>query len=155
MLTHRLSLGGRDGSRSPGAAGHQNLIDQPGLYRQFWQIQSGFVISHDGRRAEITAQRLQAIPLFADIETEMLGHLARSFQTEHYDADGANASSSSCAVACKCWPPAAIKTPPLHVAVLEDGDYFGEDAMMDGTTCTTGVQVEFPTLVLCLKRSDF
>jgi ATP-binding cassette subfamily B protein len=170
MLTHRLSSASHaerilvlDQGRLVQQGRHHSLLQEDGLYRKFWQIQSGFVVSQDGRRAQITAERLEAIPLFSGIDGDVLGRLAGCFLTEYFETGDRICAEGEVGdrffiivrgrvrVVASSWD----HREAMQVALLEDGDYFGEESMLQGNTYTTGVEVEVPTLVLFLRRRDF
>ncbi|HNB53975.1 MAG TPA: ABC transporter ATP-binding protein, partial [Anaerolineales bacterium] len=51
---------------------HEKLLQNEGVYARFWRMQSGFKISADGRMAEVSPDRLRAIPLFEKLDTALL-----------------------------------------------------------------------------------
>lgn len=168
-MTHRLAplvradlvLVLQDG-RLAQAGKHAELVANPGPYQQLWRAQSGFVVSQDGRHAEVTAERLGEIPLFAEMTPEALADLAGRFHSEFYES-GQNicregeAGHTFFLIArgrARVWSRRGADE-MTQVATLADGDFFGEDALLQDSTYSTGVEAEFPTLVLQLEREDF
>src|SRR5439155_24289467 len=61
---------------------HEQLLANSGLYRELWEKQSGFMISDDGHRAQVDAQRLRAIPMLATVDEKILEEMASLFTNE-------------------------------------------------------------------------
>jgi ATP-binding cassette subfamily B protein len=169
LVTHRLALVTQvdrifviEKGQLAQQGSHDLLLHSPGLYRQQWLAQSGFTISQNGRHAEVSQRRLQAIPLFEELPAEMLDRLAQRFVSDHFEAGESICLENQpgdrffMIVRGRARVLAQGSSPePLHVATLEDGDYFGEDALLDQTTYSTGVVAELACLVLVLQRADF
>lgn len=169
LMTHRLAplvradlvLVLQDG-RLVQSGKHAELVDRPGAYQQLWRAQSGFVVSLDGRHAEVTADRLASIPLFAEMSDESRADLAGRFHSEFYESgqticrEGEPGRSFFLIARgrARVWSRRG-EDEMAQVATLADGDFFGEDALLEGSTYSTGVDAEFPTLVLMLDRDDF
>ncbi|MBS2038541.1 ATP-binding cassette domain-containing protein [bacterium] len=169
LMTHRLAplvradlvLVLQDGHLAQSGQ-HSELVEQPGPYQQLWRAQSGFVVSQDGRRAEVTAERLAEIPLFAEMSEKARADLAGRFYSEFYEVgqsicregDPGHTFFLIARGRARVWSRRG-EDEMTQVATLADGDFFGEDALLEGSTYSTGVEAEFPTLVLLLEREDF
>jgi len=169
LVTHRLSLAVQadevvvvEKGQVAQKGKHEVLLESPGPYRQQWQAQSGFTISPNGRHAEVSRQRLQSIPLFEDLSDDILDRLAQRFLSDHFEAgedicrEGQQGERFYLIVRGRARVLVmGSDGEEMHVATLEDGDYFGEDALLDSSPYATGVQAELACLVLALQRADF
>jgi hypothetical protein len=91
MVTHRLAsvafvdrLTGIDRGQVIEQGEREELLAQAVRYHRLWQMQSGFVISCDGHRAELRGERFQAIALFRDVAIAALDKLAEHFVSEFF-----------------------------------------------------------------------
>ena len=73
---------------------HHELLSRDGVYAGLWNKQAGFRLSPEGDRAEVTAERLQAIAIFAKLDRELLADLAGDFTTERWPADRVSGPSA-------------------------------------------------------------
>lgn len=138
------------------------LLEQDGPFARLWNLQSGFMVRADGRYAEVTPERLAAIPLFADLEEDRLKALAGQFVTERYKAgetvlrEGQPGQRFFIIVRGKV---AAVSKgygeKPIVLEVLEDGDHFGEIALLEGGQVSTDIVTQLPTIFLTLSRAQF
>jgi ATP-binding cassette subfamily B protein len=141
---------------------HDELLVRGGLYRQLWQMQAGFVVSGDGGHAEVSGERLRAIPLFRDVDLDALNALAGRFVSRLYQpgqdiyAQGDAGDRFFLVVRGTV----SISTldagqQAIRLADLQDGDYFGEVEMVNKGRRTTTVKARTPSLVLALDASHF
>lgn len=141
---------------------HESLMGECGLYYQLFSQQNGFTISADGLYAEVTPDRLRKIPLFAGLDEDSLARFASEFVTERYDAgetivrEGAPGDKFYVIVRGKLSATAAgPEQKPVQLSTLQDGDYFGEIALLEGSPRTATVRAIFPSLCLSLDRKLF
>lgn len=142
---------------------HENLLSHKGLYYQLSKQQSGFKISSDGLYAEVTPTRLRSIPLFAALDDAALEKFSPLFVTERFEAgctviqEGDLGEKFYIIVRGKLSVTTlAPDKKPVHLANMEDGDYFGEIALLkEGGRRTTTVQTLLPSLFLTLERKHF
>jgi ATP-binding cassette subfamily B protein len=153
---------------------HAELLKQGGLYAQMWERQIGFALSDDGLHATVEPERLAKFPFFRGLEPERLTDVAALFSTETCkqgetvvhegekgdkfyiivrgkvevvkgdavgDADGGAAVGAS--------------VEGKRVAVLQDGDHFGEIALLRGIPRTATVRALEPSVLLGLRREAF
>src|SRR5205823_2509665 len=66
---------------------HEELLAKGGLYKELWEKQSGFVISADGHRAQVDAERLRAIQMLSKVDAATLEEMAQLFVTEERGKD--------------------------------------------------------------------
>ncbi len=138
---------------------YEELVRARGLYYRLWGQQNGF---EDASRVGVEASRLRAIPLFENLDEAMLPALAGRFVKEHrvegqrifeegdpgdrlYFVDRGEVE--------------VLATGPTgeerRVALLRDGDYFGEIALLEDVPRTATVRTRAPTSLLALDREQF
>jgi ATP-binding cassette subfamily B protein len=141
---------------------HQELLDLEGTYHQLWHQQSGFVVSPDGRRAEITPARLSEITLFAELSETLRAEICDQFVSEWCAAGTTiveqNEPGDKFYIVVRGKVSVSRTSPdgtvqPLRV--LEDGDFFGEIALLQDVRRTSTVRALEPTLLLVLTRPHF
>ena len=142
---------------------HQELLDHEGTYHRLWQQQTGFVVSADGRRAGITPARLSGIPLFADLDETLRTEICGQFVSERCAAGATIVEQDEPGdkfyivvrgkVSVSRTSPGGVGEQPLRV--LEDGDFFGEIALLEDVRRTSTVRALVPTLLLVLTRPHF
>jgi len=119
-------------------------------------------VSPGGREATIQPQRLAAIPIFSGVGKELLTRLAARFTTmdvptgqtlfeEDERGDKLYVIVRGRVGVSRRGPGGA----ELHVSVLEDGDFFGEIALLEEVRRTATVRALTPSLLLVLDRGDF
>ncbi|MBI3965211.1 MAG: ATP-binding cassette domain-containing protein [Chloroflexi bacterium] len=141
---------------------HEQLLQLGGSYYTLWQQQLGFDVSHDGKRAEVAASRLRAVPLFASVSEGHLEAVADRFVTERF-AEGATIATEgdegdkfyiivrgSVAVT-KASPTGEQR----QLAVLQPGDFFGEIALVEDVPRTATIRARTPCILLALARDQF
>ena len=141
---------------------HEELLGLKGAYQRLWEQQSGFVISADGRRAAVTPARLRAMPAFATIDEAQLADLAARFGSEHHPAgativeEGERGDKVYVIVRGTVDVVQAVSGGAERpVQVLQDGDFFGEIALIDNVPRTATVRARTACLLLVLAREEF
>jgi ATP-binding cassette subfamily B protein len=141
---------------------HQTLLERRGVYHHLWQLQSGFNVSADGRHADITPQRIRAIPLFSTLDDAVLKSLADEFTTEYYEANqvivtqGELGDKFYLIVRGKVGIyTTGFEGREVQLGVLEDGEYFGEMALVEGGPRSASVKTMLPSLMLTLQHAQF
>ncbi len=140
---------------------HRSLLDQHGLYHELWQKQSGFEVSDDGRFAQVDAGRLKRMRLFEQVEIDKLSHFANQFRSEFFDA-GQDVIVQGQAgdklylivrgtVDVLARDGAGVEQQVDH---LEDGDHFGEMALLLEQPRSATVRTATPSLLLSLSREQ-
>jgi ATP-binding cassette subfamily B protein len=168
-ITHRLAnVAGLDhilvfdGGRIVEEGTHEQLLAAFQHYAQLWNSQSGFFVSGDARRAAITPERLNAIPLFVGVDPAVLRGLAEAFQVERYEPgyvivrEGDSGDRFYVIVRGLADVIGSARDGKEHLyQTLEDGDYFGEIALLEDVPRTATVRARTSCLVLALPREDF
>jgi len=141
---------------------HKELLARHGVYARLWEKQSGFAVSADGDSATVRPSRLRQMPILNSLGDELLAELAGLFATEHR-AEGREVLREGDpgdrfyivvrgrAAVLKRTPSGAY----LQLSVLEDGDHFGEIALLRNVPRTATVRTLTPCMFLTLTRSQF
>jgi ATP-binding cassette, subfamily B, bacterial len=138
---------------------HEKLLEVQGLYNRPWGQQNGFA---DVRRDGSEASRLRTIPLFESLDEALLFVLAKRFVAERH-AEGRvifeEGDPGDKLYFIDRGEVEVVITGPTgeerRVALLRDGDYFGEIALLEGVPRTATVRTRVPTFLLGLKRRRF
>src|SRR5580704_8611949 len=127
-----------------------------------WQKQNGFVIEAQQERVHVEPAWLRAVPLLSTLDEELLGEIAGAFVTEvfppgrHvvYQGDPGDkffiVVRGSVEVIRE-----ESREREKRLAVLQDGDYFGEVALLENTTRNASVRTLTAAVFLCLQRNQF
>lgn len=132
-----------------------------GVFQAMWKKQAGFEISLDGRAGNISPERLRAIPLFADVAEGTLATLSAEFASDHFDTEenvfqqGEPADRFHIIARGVVEVIKATDDGEEVLAHLEDGDFFGEMAMLNDAPRNATVRAVTPTLTLSLNRAQF
>lgn len=142
---------------------HQQLLQlSDGRYKQSWQKQTGFDFSDDGYHVEVRAERLKLFPIFSDMDDAFLHNISHFFATESYAKDrtiiheGDPGDKFYVIVRGKV---EVMKKDGLgdskRVAVLSDGDFFGEVALLRNIPRTATIHTLTPVVFITLQREFF
>jgi len=141
---------------------HADLLAQGGVYAHLWEKQSGFVVSADGMHAVVQATRLRAVPLFASLVDATLQELMGRFVTERFPAERTIFQEGDPGDKFYLIVRGSVRvttTGPAgesyEVAIRQDGDYFGEIALLQDVPRTATVRTQSPCLLLSLQREQF
>ena len=141
---------------------HEDLLRRNGIYAGLWQKQAGFTLSPEGAHAEVTADRLKSIPLFADLDQPLLARLVHDFITERFVADriviqeGDPGDKFYVIVRGKVAVSKRDAAGVEHrLAVLADGDHVGEMALLQDEPRFATVKTLTDTVFLVLERERF
>lgn len=168
-VTHRLSYAAMSDHIVVMAQGeiaesgtHEQLMERNGLYRQMWEKQQGFILDKDGVSAHVQVQRLRGLPFFSGIEQEALEQMAGLFVVERFEAgmpvveQGDSGDKFYLIVRGKVDVYIAATAGERHkVAMLSDGDHFGEIALMHHVPRTATIVTATPCLLLSLSYDHF
>lgn len=141
---------------------HHELLQLQGLYSSLWEKQHGFHLSPDGQHATIDVGRLAKLPFFAGIESELLHDISALFSTETCSEgqevvrEGEEGNKCYIIVRGKfeIWK-AQPDGRQIRVNVLQDGDHFGEIALLRGIPRTATVRALVPSVLLSIRREAF
>ena len=141
---------------------HEQLISHDGLYHNLWNKQQGFHLSKKGDHALITIERLREIPLFNLLDDTLLTECRNKFMTDRREAnsfvmhEGDMGNLFFIIVRGKV---SVLKNTRHHtlkkIATLQDGDYFGEIALLENTPRTASIKTLTPCIFLTLDRGNF
>jgi ATP-binding cassette subfamily B protein len=142
---------------------HAELLARHGLYASLWRKQEGIHTSDDGARADITIERLRQFPLLSKLDAAMLHELATAqFATENIPAgrdvviEGDPGDKFYIIARGRV---AVLKRDARgvsqNVTVLEDGDNFGELALLRDTPRSATIRTLVSCVFLTLQRNHF
>jgi ATP-binding cassette subfamily B protein len=167
-VTHRLAAAAQadqiyvlDQGKLVEEGSHLELLEQHGIYARLWQKQQGFSLSGDGERAAVTGERLGAVPLFRELDAEMRERIAARLVTELYPAgrevvrEGDPGDRFYVVVRGRVEVERQTAGGPEKVAVLSDGDHFGEIALLRNAPRNATIRTTQPTALLSLPRDSF
>ena len=167
-ITHRLSaISGYDHiyvlseGRIAESGTHHSLMARKGIYAQLFEKQSGFMVTDDMSSATITPERLSKIDLVSEFPKDSLAELCNSFSSTNYPAsstiitEGDEGDLFYIIVRGRVEILKRIDDKDIRVKVLEDGDFFGEIALLSNVPRTATVRTVDPSLLISLKRSRF
>ena len=139
---------------------HDELLGGEGLYTQLWQKQTGFTFSEGS--AQVQASRLKHYPIFENVDYKLLEEIASLFVTESYSSDKVVVREGTPGnrfyliargqVAVEKDSPDGT---PKTVCVLDDGDYFGEIALIKNIPRSATIRTLTPCVMLSLHRDIF
>lgn len=141
---------------------HHTLLAQAGLYKELWQKQAGFDVSDDGRQARIEPQRLQQMPLFEAVPLAELEAVADQFASEYYAANetifaqGDSGDRFYMLVRGQVAVLVAdVQGREQQIDTLEDGDHFGEMALLHDKPRNASLKTLTPCVVISLSQHRF
>ena len=168
-VTHRLSSVVRadqifvlEGGRLVEEGTHADLLRRRGTYAGLWAKQSGFSVSLAGDQAEVDLARLRQFPIMETLDEPLLAELAGLFVTEVYPdnrtviREGDPGDRFYIVVHGR----AEVLTQngagrAARIRVLDDGDHFGEIALLKNVPRTATVRTITPCVFLSLQRQHF
>ena len=142
---------------------HEELLALEGGYARLWNKQSGFQLSEDGAQASIEPARLRGISILSDLEENVLAQLSREFTTETYtpgsfilhEGDPGNRFLIIARGTVEILKNVGGSPEPKRVQVLQDGDYFGELALILNVPRTASARSLAASTCLVLTREKF
>ncbi|MBP1990621.1 ABC transporter transmembrane domain-containing protein [Paenibacillus eucommiae] len=167
-VTHRLSsITGADSifvfdqGRLVDSGTHQEMLHNGGYYKELWDKQNGLSVSLSGQEAEIDGERLARLPFFRGIDMDVLKEIKGLFNTETFAAGQPVIHAGEQGekfyliargrVEITKHDPAAEEG-KVRLAILEDGDHFGEIALLENIPRTADVTTITPCVFLTLQR---
>ena len=163
-VTHRLSNAKTadriivmDAGRIVEEGTHDALVARGGRYAALWAKQNGFALSEDGRRASIDADRLRAMPLFAELSDLAARRLAAEFETQSF-ARGETVFRRG-DVGDRFYVLVRgqmdVRLDSGGRVVLADGDFFGEIALLEARPRTATVSARTDCVAISIDRGAF
>ena len=140
---------------------HEELLALRGVYSSLWQKQQGFVIAQDGA-ARVEASRLLAIPMLQSLDHAVLEELAQLFITErclaNRDVFREGDPGDKFYIIVRGRVTVWVNIPDggqQQLRTMDDGDHFGEIALMEDTPRTATVRTSTDCTFLTLARDPF
>ena len=169
MLTHRLTQAMEadtiyvlEHGRVAESGTHDELMQHRGQYFKLWRKQTGVTLSGGGDWGEIDADRLAEMPVFEAIDRPLLDVLAKMFITEQFAADRVIIQQGEQGDRFYVIARGRLEVSrpggdgqPQRVAILSDGDHFGETALLTNAARNATVRTLTPATVLALPRGQF
>ena len=144
FVTHRLSsvmnadlILVLDHGRLVQQGTHTELVNREGSYRDLWTKQHGFLLDAKRHHAEISIDRLRLVPVFYGMPDKLLSEAVRLFQTEEFPEnhvvirEGEIGASLYIVVRGSVELSSSEHEGASRPIVLQDGDCFGERALME------------------------
>jgi ATP-binding cassette subfamily B protein len=142
---------------------HQQLIAANGYYKELWDKQNGLSISTSGQEADIDVERLSRLPFFRGIELDVLDEIRALFNTENFAPgqtiiqEGEQGEkfyliARGRVEVVKHASQSDTESDSVRLAVLEDGDHFGEIALIENVPRTATIQAIDYCTCLTLQR---
>ena len=168
-VTHRLSSIAKadriyvfDAGRVVESGRHEELLARHGTYVRLLQKQSGFTFNPDGDEAGVQPARLRRYPILEELSDEILAELANMLVTEVYAADRVVVQEGEPGDRFYIIARGKVRVSQIQpggqdefVAVLDDGDYFGEAALLGNVPRNATVTTAVPCVFLSLRRRQF
>jgi ATP-binding cassette subfamily B protein len=167
-VTHRLRAAqnadlvlAMHGGRVVETGPFEELVRAGGVVADIWRRQQGFTVSRDGSDAAISTSRLGSFSLFNGFDERQLAVLAERFSPRLYDINDVVVREGGPADRFFIIARGVVEVimgdgaKMRVVAHLEDGDFFGEMALMEGAPRNATVIAVTPTTMLSLERSQF
>ncbi len=142
---------------------HFELLALNGTYASYWRKQAGFTFSPDGRHVDVDARRLKAFPILERLDERQLAELAPFFATETFQPgreivrqnDPGDKFYIIARGKVEVWRTEEQSGNMTRVAVLQDGDYFGEITLITGFPRTATVRTMTVCTCISLERGQF
>jgi len=142
---------------------HFELLAADGPYANLWRKQAGFTFSADGRHVDVDARRLKSFPILESLDEEKLADLAPFFATETFQPgreivrqnDPGDKFYIIARGKVEVWRTEEQSGNTKCVAVLQDGDFFGEITLITGFPRTATVRTVTVCTCISLERGQF
>ena len=142
---------------------HEQLLSRRGCYFDLWEKQTGISIAAGGDWAAIDPARLARLPVFEDLDPALLDVLAEAFVTEQFAADryviheGDEGDRFYVIARGRVEVTRAVgaQGEQERIAVLTDGDHFGEMALLSKAPRNASVRTLTATTLIALPRGQF
>jgi len=141
---------------------HQQLLERQGAYRALWQKQQGFELSDDGSRAMVEPARLRTIAIFEHLPDEVLVELAQLLVTDNVPEDRLVFQEGDSGDKFYVIVRGSVAVTSLvedgserRLRVLQDGDHFGELALLHDVARSASIRTLTPCVFLTLQRGQF
>jgi ATP-binding cassette subfamily B protein len=140
---------------------HEDLLFRGGTYAAMWRRQNGTALTAAGDPCVTDLDVLREVPLFKNLDRAYLKEIARALITERVPAgrtlikEGEEGRRFYIVVRGKVSVSArGADGSARRLAVLEDGDFFGEIALLTDSPTTATVETLTPGIFLALQREQ-
>jgi ATP-binding cassette subfamily B protein len=140
---------------------HGELLGAGRMYADLWRKQSGVQVDAGEERATVDARWLGELPLMKGVSTETLAEVARWFGTETFKEDREIVHQGDPGDRFYILARGTVEVTRMEngtsvrVANLQDGDYFGEMALLSDQPRNATVRTLTPCVCLSLPRDLF
>lgn len=135
---------------------HYELMNKKGLYKTLWDKQHGFILKVQKSEAEITVERLRMLPIFSQLSDDLLKKICPLFKTVVIDENNIVIKEGEKGDLFYIIVYGKVKVRKKNRQfILEDGDHFGEIALMKEIPRTATIQTMVKSYFLVLHRDDF
>jgi ATP-binding cassette, subfamily B, bacterial len=140
---------------------HESLLRSGGTYAGMWRRQTGTSVSETGDLRVTDVGILREVPLFKDLNESYLREISEMFITARVPAgrtliaEGDEGDRFYIIIRGKVAVTATGEGGDVHhIAVLDDGDYFGEIALLADVPTTASVVTLTPGVFIILLREQ-
>ncbi|MGV8040858.1 MAG: ABC transporter transmembrane domain-containing protein [Thermoanaerobaculaceae bacterium] len=167
LVTHRLASARSasrilvmDEGRLVEQGTHDALVAAKGVYWRLWAKQAGIAVEADGSRAMVAPSWLASVPLFARVPEQVRSAIAVRLGTETVAAgrtvvrQGEPGDRLYIIARGKVEVLAGAGSEARRLAVLSDGDFFGELALLEKGPRAATVRTLQPTVFSTLTAGD-
>ena len=139
---------------------HGHLIEKKGIYHELWDKQHGFIESKLGYSIGISIERLKKIPLFSELSEESLETIRNSMIMMAFPEnvvlfrEGDIGDIFYIIMRGKVEVSRKNKPERKDLIILDDGDYFGEIALLKSTPRTATVKTSSFCTLLALHSYE-
>lgn len=140
---------------------HGQLLDHDGPYRRLWTKQHRFQLDAANHQAAISIDRLRLVPVFYGMPDDLISEAVRLFQTEEFPKNkivirhGEIGASLFIIVRGRVELSDETPAPFSRPTILEDGDCFGERALLDPMPELENVRTLTECVFLTLNRAGY
>lgn len=168
-ITHRLrtvmhmdAIFVMQGGRLVESGTHESLMAEQGYYHQLWEKQSGVTIGEQGRSAKVRPDWLRHIPMFASLDDASLKLLAEQFSLERRKPNKVVFREGEYGDKFYIIAAGTVIVEKVNasgnmqlLATLQDGDFFGEIALLSDVPRTAKITTTANSIFLVLHQEKF
>jgi ATP-binding cassette subfamily B protein len=140
---------------------HDELVSQGGLYARLWEEQTADITA-EIRFRDVGASRLQQIPILANLDYQLLAALAKRLDLERFSAGEVIITEGDIGDKLYLIHKGQVQVLGSELAggqrllaVLREGDYFGEMALLYDMPRSATIRAITPVRLYSLSKQDF